>query len=431
MKMNKPSLLIIDDEKDVLSALERLLRKEFRLFLFTEPLRALAFYKETPIPLVLSDMRMPEMDGATLLGEIAKIYPKSQRLLLSGHSDLDSIVAAVNQGHISHYFHKPWDNQELVSALKRAFIDYQRLLLPLQLLKQKQYKNAQLSQENDSLLQAVRDNQLQLDENVHHSHQTEAHFVEIYANMICLHTQDNTGHNQRIASQARFIVEQAGYDPQAISQIHLAALLYETGKLAIPQTLLSGCYDNLNKHQQTSYNQFYQLAENIMQPVDTFKEIAHMIKHIPENYDGLGLPDHLVAGKIPFASRLIAILAAFDNLLLARKMPLACTFIKAKKIIEEQTGKLYDPALIEAFSSLMENFNYSESAPVEYLINATQLRAGMQLTQDVHNTHQAISMTKGTEMTQVNVDKLLRLEKSQQEALLIFVRTTPPLESGH
>ena len=421
LQMNKPSLLIIDDEKDVLSALERVLRKDFRLFLFSNPLEALSFYKENPIPLVLSDMRMPEMDGATLLGEIASIHPKSQRLVLTGHADLASTVAAVNQGHISHYLDKPWDNQKLITALKIAFIDYQKQLLPIKLLKQKQHKNIQLSKQNDSLLQAIEDKEQKLNKSLHHEKQVEDGFINIYANLISLHTQDNTGHNYRIASQARYMAQEMNCNEQLRYQIHTAALLYETGKLALPQSLLSVCYDNLSKQQQTSYNHFYQLAEPIMQPVADLKEIVTIIKHIPENFDGLGLPDHLVGEDIPFASRLIAILAAFDNLLIARKMPLALSFIDAKKMIEEQAGQLYDPKIISCFSTVMTELNSSEGEPVEYLVNATQLRCGMQLTQDVHNTHQAILLTKGTIIKQINIDKLLQLEESQQEVIRVLV----------
>lgn len=421
--MNKPSLIIIDDEKDVLSALERVLRKDFRLFLFSNPLEALAFYKQNPIPLVLSDMRMPEMDGATLLGEIASIHPKSQRLVLTGHADLASTVAAVNQGHISHYLHKPWDNQKLITALKIAFIDYQKQLLPIKLLKQNQHKNMKLNQQNQSLVQAIEDKEQKLTESLLHGQQTENGFINIYANLIALHTQDNTGHNYRIASQARYMAQKMDCSDKDVYHIYLAALLYETGKLALPQTLLGSCYDSLNKHQQTNYNQFYQLAEPIMQPVNELKEISQIIKHIPEYYNGLGFPEHLVAEAIPFASRLIAILCAFDNLLLARKISLPCSFVKAIEIIEAQAGQLYDPKIMMSFLALMTNLKSLEGDPVEVLINATQLCCGMQLTRDIQNTHQAILLTKGTIVNQTNIDKLLHIENSQQEALLISVNT--------
>ena len=123
-EMSKPALLVIDDEKEVLNALNRALRKEFELSLFSDPIAALDFYRDTPTPLILSDMRMPTMDGATLLGHIRDINPISQRFLLTGHADMNLTATAVNEGTISHYFSKPWDNNTLIAELKNAFIVY-------------------------------------------------------------------------------------------------------------------------------------------------------------------------------------------------------------------------------------------------------------------------------------------------------------------
>jgi len=119
--MSKPELLILDDEQEVLNALNRVLRKDFELYLFSDPHQALAFYEGSPVPLIISDMRMPIMDGATFLARISKIHHKSKRFLLTGHADINLTEAAVNEGDISHHFAKPWDNIELISKLKLSY----------------------------------------------------------------------------------------------------------------------------------------------------------------------------------------------------------------------------------------------------------------------------------------------------------------------
>jgi len=115
--MTKPELLIVDDEEEVLNALNRVLRKEFQLHLFNEPLKALEFFQSNPVPLVISDMRMPLMDGATFLAKITELSHRTKRFLLTGHADINLTVAAVNEGKISHYFAKPWNNEELIYEL--------------------------------------------------------------------------------------------------------------------------------------------------------------------------------------------------------------------------------------------------------------------------------------------------------------------------
>ena len=161
--MSKPTLLVIDDEKEVLNALNRALRKEFELFLFSDPIAALEFYRDKPTPLVLSDMRMPIMDGATLLGHISEINPSSKRFLLTGHADINLTVAAVNEGKISHYFAKPWDNVELIAELKDAFAVYLSELSTKKLLRVNKEKNAKLSLLNSSMELEINKSKKKLD----------------------------------------------------------------------------------------------------------------------------------------------------------------------------------------------------------------------------------------------------------------------------
>ena len=151
--MEKPSLLILDDEKEVLNALNRVLRKHFQLYLFSDANEAIGFYQDNPnIPLVLTDMRMPIMDGATFLGKIIEINSHCKRFLLTGHADINSTVIAVNEGKISHYFSKPWDNEELISKLKSTYELYLNERKTKQLLKVNLAKNAELSLINLSLI---------------------------------------------------------------------------------------------------------------------------------------------------------------------------------------------------------------------------------------------------------------------------------------
>ncbi|NRA85569.1 MAG: response regulator, partial [Gammaproteobacteria bacterium] len=252
--MNKVSLLILDDESEVLNALKRVLRKEFELFLFLEPLEALEFYRKNPVPLVLSDMRMPVMDGATFLTHVAEINPRSKRFLLTGHCDLDRTIEAVNQGHISRYFAKPWDNEQLLSELTSASNQYHNEIKSLKIFKINHQQNSQLSREKASMeTQQIKQQQhlkkLKKNFNV---------FIELYADSIALHTQEGSRHNYRIGAQARYIALQLGCDPLTAYQIYVAGLLYETGKLAVAQMIIEQPYDQLLPQQQHSFDHFNQ-----------------------------------------------------------------------------------------------------------------------------------------------------------------------------
>jgi len=118
--MSKPELLILDDEEEVLSALNRVLRHDFQIFLFSDPHKALDFFEENPVPLVVSDMRMPVMDGTTFLARISELNSKSKKFILTGHADINETETAATGEMVFRHFEKPWDNGELISELKVA-----------------------------------------------------------------------------------------------------------------------------------------------------------------------------------------------------------------------------------------------------------------------------------------------------------------------
>jgi len=117
----KPTVLCVDDEQNVLDSLQRTLRKEgYQLFFCTEATQALKLFEETDIDLLITDMRMPEIDGATLLAEVESKWPNTVKILLTGYADIDPIISAVNVGKIFEYISKPWDSAELKKSIKQA-----------------------------------------------------------------------------------------------------------------------------------------------------------------------------------------------------------------------------------------------------------------------------------------------------------------------
>lgn len=115
----KPKVLIVDDETEVLSSIADLLRKDFHIFTTCDVREALDLLaSEKVISLVISDQRMPVMTGAELLAKVASISPDTARILLTGYADIEAVIEAVNQGQIVHYITKPWDAKKLLSLLK-------------------------------------------------------------------------------------------------------------------------------------------------------------------------------------------------------------------------------------------------------------------------------------------------------------------------
>lgn len=141
--MDKSRVLLVDDEPGVLKALKRVLTLvpcrydgvEFalQLDLAPSPQEALEWLRGHAYDLILSDFRMPGMDGVQLLRAARQIQPGAARMILSGYADLNGVMAAINEAQIVRFLSKPWNDYELVSAIAQA-LAYRAVLLENQRL---------------------------------------------------------------------------------------------------------------------------------------------------------------------------------------------------------------------------------------------------------------------------------------------------------
>jgi CheY-like chemotaxis protein len=116
------TLLLVDDEASVLRALERVFRREgWRLMLAGSAVQALELLAVNDVQVIITDQRMPQMNGTELLARVREMYPHTVRMLLSGYADHESIMDAVNRGAIYKFLAKPWDDDALRQAVREAF----------------------------------------------------------------------------------------------------------------------------------------------------------------------------------------------------------------------------------------------------------------------------------------------------------------------
>ncbi|MBK8020278.1 MAG: hybrid sensor histidine kinase/response regulator [Chloroflexi bacterium] len=115
------NLLIIDDEEEILKALFRQFRRDYKVFLAHSAEEGFRLMTETPIHVIISDQRMPGITGAEFFGKIKTEFPDAMRLLLTGYADIHAVIAAINDGNIFRYIPKPWDPVELETIVREAF----------------------------------------------------------------------------------------------------------------------------------------------------------------------------------------------------------------------------------------------------------------------------------------------------------------------
>src|SRR5436309_13679805 len=123
----KHCLLIIDDEPNVCDSVHDLLRREFRVLKAHSAQEGIRLMQEEEVHIVMSDQRMPQITGVELLARVKSKYPQAVRMLFTGFADLESIIAAINQGRIYGLLKKPWQPEELESIVLQAWAEYDRL----------------------------------------------------------------------------------------------------------------------------------------------------------------------------------------------------------------------------------------------------------------------------------------------------------------
>lgn len=121
----KHSILCVDDEVDNVESLERLFRKNYRVLKATSGRAALDLLAENQVSVIISDQRMPQMSGVELLAASIKTHPAAIRILLTGYTDIESVISAINSGQIYRYVTKPWDPVDLANAVDKAIERYE------------------------------------------------------------------------------------------------------------------------------------------------------------------------------------------------------------------------------------------------------------------------------------------------------------------
>ncbi|MFT4859128.1 MAG: response regulator RpfG family c-di-GMP phosphodiesterase, partial [Algoriphagus sp.] len=120
----KIRVLYVDDEENNLQAFKATFRRDFKVFLAISASEGEEILMNEVIDIIITDQRMPEKTGVEFLESIIPIYPKPIRLLLTGYTDIQAVIDAINKGQVYHYLTKPWEEDYLRTVIKNAYEIY-------------------------------------------------------------------------------------------------------------------------------------------------------------------------------------------------------------------------------------------------------------------------------------------------------------------
>jgi signal transduction histidine kinase len=156
------TFLVVDDEPDILDAIQRMFRRDYRVLTAQNGSEALEIVRSKDVQVVMTDQRMPEMTGVEFLAQLRREHPEIVRVLFTGYSDIDHVIDAINEGHVYRYISKPWKPAELKLFVEQAFDYYESERERDRLLNELKEANRRLEEQN-TLLSRTNEELKQLD----------------------------------------------------------------------------------------------------------------------------------------------------------------------------------------------------------------------------------------------------------------------------
>ena len=421
----KTRVLLVDDEENILRSLKRCLRSEpYELLLAPSAEDALATMAQERIDLVVSDARMPGMDGPTLLANIKKQYPWCIRILLTGYTDITSTIKAINDGQIYRYIRKPWDDDELRLVIRQAlmFQFSERRRMALEKLTRKQ--NKELQELNSNLEARVKQRTAELEQtadmldlaykDLRRSYVTA---TEVFSSLLNKRLPADRQPNNKVVLLVKAFADYAKLDDNLADNLAMAAALYNLGKLTWPDELFNTPTELMKKEQRLEHRKYPVTGEQLLMPLAQLKDAAKIIRHHQEKWGGHGQPDELEADQIPFGSRLLKLAVDYTELQAGLLLPREVSREDALKLIAKYKGRLYDPNLADQFLAMLTDVAPDiepEDASVQRL-DVLRLEPGMVLARNLYSGSGMLLLKEGMSLTATLIDKLAAFERAEQE----------------
>ncbi len=416
-------LLLVDDEPNILRSLHRLLRQDdYAITLAESGDAAYALLQQQAFDVIVSDARMPGMDGATLLGHAYTLWPDSVRILLTGYADMTTTVKAVNEGQIFRYLSKPWDDDELRHTLQQGLTlqasERERIRLSRIITRQ----NHQLKQLNDQLQHQVTAKTSELEqtadmldltyEELKHSYMQA---TEVFGSLINMRLPASQHTNARVTELCNAMAALLDYAESDRRNLTMAAALYNIGKLTWDDRLLQLPLDSMGNRERQLWERYPQTSSEVLLGLEPLQETAQIIRHHQEAWNGSGHPDQLTGNAIPRSSQILRLAVDYIELQAGLIVPRQLDREQAIDLIQQAAGSRYSPELVPLFVACTEQF--AELSPGQdacVWLSTRQLLPGMVLGKNLIAHSGLLLLNANKALSDMIIDKLLSFEASEQ-----------------
>ena len=376
-------ILFVDDEENILLAYARSLRKRFQLDTALGGKEALYRLKhEGPYAVIITDMRMPGMDGVQLLEEVQKCSPNTVRLMLTGNSDQQTAMEAVNKGAIFRFLTKPCDTEDLAVALKAA-LEQHRLL----------------TVEKDLLERTLKGAILMLGE------------------LLSMLDPASFGRSQQVADLAKQIADEMTMDNAWMMEV--AAVLAHIGIHTLPPSVLaklqSGAF--LGVVEREMCHSIPEIGANLIRCIPRLDDVASIVYYAQKNFNGTGFPPDDVKGDlIPEGARILRVASDFVTLMVQKGSSAAA--------IQDMSTRVawYDPKVIQTLRGLIAQQEDIDIQTQMRPVTFEELQVGQRLAENVETLDAWLVLPRNTVIGRTHLEKMRNFQRlaGLKEPMFVF-----------
>lgn len=374
-------ILVVDDELNLLTSVRRQLKGRYELFTALSGQEGLEILKkEKEMALVLSDYKMPKMNGADFLSRSREIAPETVRMMLTGQADMEAVVAIINEGNIFRFLTKPCPPDLLMKNIDDGLEQYQLIRSEKELLGR-----------------------------------TLGGSLQVMADLLVLAKPQAFNRGVRIRAMVQKMEKYLKMEKNW--RLEIASIMSQVGCVTVPDSILEKVYKNMpvTAEERFVYQQHVQVSSDILSKIPRLEKVAEILLYQEKNYDGSGYPkDDVRTEKIPLESRILKAVIDHDQLVQMGVAP-----DEAVNDLEKKKG-VYDGKVLEALRNVVDNRDERR----RYVIKKaaiSELNPKMFLADDVISASGVIIGTKRQRITLALVAALSNYAKNREIAEPISV----------
>lgn len=410
------TVLCVDDEIIILRTLQRLFHhKSYKIIVANSAKNALEILEKTAINIIVSDIRMPEIDGANLLEKVANSYPDTYRIVLSGYADFESTVKAINLGKINRFINKPWHNDDLINAVEEG-LEIIRLKQENQNLKRKiEKKNTLLNGLNYDLEEKVNLRTKQIRASLTINERDNKAGERMLFNFIAISPNLNADFAKNVGQLAGRLAEKFNIDKEALHDIRLSGFLNEIGLLGFDSTLVCTPFNLLNFEQKKIFMTQGVIAQQILSPAQRLNGVKEILTY---QFYSLEELKNKVNSKTLLACKILSVARDYWRFSGGK---IDIKKLEHKQILlalNKSKGIKYSKEVLDI---LRANPELVDDHIDEKGLTTRQLLPKMILKNNLFSIHNLLILAEGHEFTEHSIDKIIEYEINQKHNFTVVI----------